>query len=317
MTQPLISVVVPVFNEEDNVQPFHDALRAAMEGQPYDWEIVFVNDGSRDRTLDVIRELHAQDARVHALSFSRNFGSHAALAAGLKAARGDAVAVISVDLQDPPALIPQFARAWQEGHDIVWGVRATRDDPPMKKLLARSFYALLRRFVYPDWPVDGMDCGLFSRRVVELYTALPERNSFLFATVFGFGFRQARIPYQRGARARGQSKWPFWKRMKAALDLLISFSYVPVRAMTALGLLVSSVSFLYGALIIYRRVVLGLGGEGWPSTMVAVLFLGGVQLVMLGVLGEYLWRIAEQVNARPRYIVMEMIGPRAGDSPGD
>jgi len=267
-----------------------------------------VDDGSRDRTFQLVSELARQDPRVKALRFSRNFGSHPAMTAGMRHARGDAAVIISVDLQDPPALIGRFIQQWRAGYHVVWGVREGRDDPWSKKLLANGFYALIRRIAIPDYPPQGMDCGLFDRKVIEAFNGFAEVSRIVPTLLIWAGFRQTLVPYFREARRSGESKWPLAKRIKAAIDIIVSFSYLPIRFMSYLGMFISCLGFLYAAFLIVRRVFFGLGGAGWPSVMVAILFLGGVQLLMLGILGEYIWRTSEQVRARPLYIVMDDIG---------
>lgn len=301
----LVSIVVPVFNEEVSIGPFYAALESALGRIDADFEILFVDDGSTDSSYRILTELVRKDPRVRAVRFSRNFGSHAALTAGLHECRGDAAVMISVDLQDPPDLIAEFVRTWREGYDVVWGVRGTRDDPWSKALLARTFYGLIRKMAFANYPAEGMDFGLIDRKVINILNNLPEANRFVFALIVWSGFRQTSIHYHRGARKLGVTKWPLGKRIKSALDVIVSFSYLPIRFVSYMGIFVSFASFLYGAFLIVRRVFFGLGGAGWPSIMVAVLFLSGVQLIVLGVLGEYIWRTSDQVRGRPLYIVME------------
>jgi glycosyltransferase involved in cell wall biosynthesis len=309
MSEPtLISVVVPVYNEETNIEPFYAALWEAIAGLDVGFEVIFVDDGSTDQTFELIHDLACQDKRVKALRFSRNFGSHSAMTAGMRYARGDAVVLISVDLQDPPALIGEFIEKWRAGYQVVWGVRQGRDDPWSKKVLANGFYALIRRIAIPDYPPQGMDCGLFDRRVIEAFNHFSEVSRIVPTLLIWTGFRQTLVPYHREARRSGESKWPLAKRIKAAIDIIVSFSYFPIRFMSYLGIFISCISFVYASFLIVRRVVFGLGGSGWPSVMVAILFLGGLQLIMLGILGEYIWRTSEQVRGRPLYILMEEVG---------
>lgn len=311
----LISVVVPAMNEEENVQPFYDAVTAVTdELSEYDWEFIFVDDGSTDQTLPRIQALREKDARVHALQLSRNFGSYAALRAGFDYAHGDAVITISADLQDPPMLFRPFLERWQQGYHTVWGVREQRDDGWGKKLLASMFYRLIRRLALAYLPTGGMDCGLFDRKVINAFRQIPDRNSITFMTIYWMGFRQARIPYHRQRRRLGTSKWPIGKRAKAAVDVITLFSYLPIRLCTYIGLAVSTISILGALLILLNKIMWGIGGWGWPSVMVALLFLGGVQLIMLGTIGEYLWRISSEVRGQPQYIIMTEIG-FGNDSP--
>ncbi len=307
----LISVVVPVLNEEENIQPFYDAaVDATRDLTDFDWEFIFVDDGSTDRTAACILALRERDPRVRILQLSRNFGSYGALRAGLDYARGDAVITISVDLQDPPELFRSFVALWQEGNQIVWGARVQRDDPWTKKALASLFYALLRRLALTDLPTAGMDCGLFDRVVVNAFQQIADKNAITFMTIYWMGLQQARVPYHRQRRQLGTSKWPVGKRMKSALDVITSFSYLPIRMASYLGLTISILSLLAAILVLLNRLVFGFGelGWGWPSLIITMLFLGGVQLVMLGIIGEYLWRISSQVRGHPQYIVMRQVG---------
>jgi dolichol-phosphate mannosyltransferase len=305
----VISVVVPAMNEEQNVAPFYDAVAGVTDSlSGFEWEFLFVDDGSTDGTVERLLKLRESDARVRVIQLSRNFGSYAALRAGFDYASGDAVITISADLQDSPDLFRAFVERWQEGYHIVWGVRAQRDDPWSKKLLAGLFYRIIRRLALPNLPSAGMDCGLFDRRVVESFRLIPDKNAITFMTIYWMGFRQASIPYHRQRRQFGESKWPFRKRLKSAVDVITAFSFLPIRVSSYLGLAVSVISFFAAVVVLFNKLVLGIGDLGWPSLMVVVLFLGGVQLVMLGTIGEYLWRISLEVRGRPQYIVMREIG---------
>lgn len=306
--QKLGSIVVPCYNEEANILEFHEAVTSAIKKMQMPFEIVFVDDGSTDSTFEMIWSLAEKDSRVKCLQLSRNFGSHSAILAGLHSATGDFAVMISADLQDPPEVIPEMVARWEEGYHVVWAVREGRDDPVLKKLLAGCFYWLLRRIALPDYPAKGMDYGLFDRRVLDALKGFTEVNQFLTGSIVWLGFRQTEIPYLRQARTRGVSKWPVGKRIKTALDAIVSFSYFPVRFISYSGMAICLLSFLYAVFLVFRKVFLGLGGAGWPSLMVAVLFLGGTQLIMVGILGEYLWRGVDHARKRPPYIVMERIG---------
>lgn len=309
-----ISVVVPVLNEEMNVEPFYNQLVCQIETlTELDWEVVFVDDGSTDQSVTQLLKLRNQDGRLKILRLSRNFGSHAALTAGLAYASGDAAIIMSVDLQDPAEIIKDFLAEWQKGNHMVWGIRQSRGDPWSKRFLANTFYRFCRRIALENYPEGGVDCCLLDRRVIEEFLAINERHAFLFATMLWMGFRQAYVPYERGSRVAGTSKWTLAKRLKSALDIVVSFSYFPIRFMSYLGILVSIVSFVYAADLVVERVFFGKGASGWPSIMVVMLFLGGVQLTMMGVLGEYIWRGTDQVKGRPRFIVMEEIGFERAD----
>lgn len=305
----LISVVVPVMNEQENVQPFYEAAKAVTDSLPdFQWEFIFIDDGSTDSTIERILTLREVDPRVRILQLSRNFGSYAAIKAGFDYARGDAVISISADLQDPPELFRSFTTRWKESYDIVWGVRERRDDPWSKKVAASIFYRLVRRLALTDLPDHGMDCGLFDRKVIDAFREIPDKNNITFMTIYWMGFRQARVPYARQARRFGYSKWPVGKRLKSALDVITAFSYFPVRLISYFGLTVSLIAFVGAVIVLFDRLVLGIGELGWPSLMITMLFLGGVQMFMLGIIGEYLWRINSEIRGRPQYIVMKEFG---------
>ncbi len=310
MTQKMISIVVPVFNEEGNIRNFYDRMSAAVAKLPYATELVFVNDGSRDNSLTILKELAESDKRVTVINLSRNFGSYAALNAGWETARGDAIMSISADLQDPPEIINEFLPHWEAGNDIVWGVRAGREDPFFKALFAGMFYIALRKLALPDFPKDGMDIGLFSRHIIEKYLALKEQNSIPFITIFAMGFRQIRVPYRRVARVAGTSGWPFWKRLKFAVDVLVDHSYVPIRLMTLSGVVIAGLSFLYGLLLVLLKVFFGYGGPGWTSLATLITFMGGIQMLFLGLIAEYVWRTNRDVKSYPSYYIMDIFSSR-------
>ena len=296
-------------NEEENVEPFYDAVRNVTDGLvQFEWEIIFVDDGSTDSTVERILALRERDPRVNVLQLSRNFGSYAAIKAGFDHARGDACITISCDLQDPPELFRQFSELWDQGYHIVWGVREQRDDPWSKRLAASLFYRLIRRLALADLPEHGMDCGIFDRQVVDGFRQIRDKNTITFMTIYWMGFKQARVPYHRQSRQRGTSKWPVGRRIKSALDVITAFSYLPVRLASYAGLTISVVAFVGAVVVLFNKLFLGLGDLGWPSLMITILFLGGVQMMMLGMIGEYLWRINSEVRNRPEYLVMNKHG---------
>jgi dolichol-phosphate mannosyltransferase len=295
--RPLITIVVPVFNERDNLRSFHGAVNDVLGALgDYDWEFVFVDDGSRDASFDVLSELGAADPRVWALRFPRNFGSHVAIAAGIDHCRGDAAVIMAADLQDPPALIRDFVGRW-------------RDDGRLRSWGMSLFYRLVRRFAIPTYPKGGTGSFcLISRPVIEAFRECTERNRLTFGLIAWGGFRETSVPYHRPRRLVGSSSWTLGKMVKSAIDTFVSFSFLPIRAISILGLAVSGLSFLFGFYVIANRLWFGARIEGWTSVMLAVLVLGGVQLVMIGVLGEYLWRILDEARARPLYIIERTVG---------
>jgi polyisoprenyl-phosphate glycosyltransferase len=310
MARPLLAIVVPVFNERDNLARFHDEVSAVMrELGDYDWEFVFVDDGSRDGSFDVLRMLHERDGRVTALRFPRNFGSHVAIAAGIGRSRGDAAVIMAADLQDPPALIREFVARWREGYDVVWGARSGRDDGAVRAWAMGRFYTLVRRYAIPTYPKGGTGSFcLIAKPVMDAFRQMNERNRLTFGLIAWAGFRETQVPYHRPSRLVGASSWTTSKMVKAAIDTFISFSLFPIRTITYIGLVVSGLSFLFGFYVLLNKLLYGTRVMGWSSVMLAVLLLGGVQLVMIGVLGEYLWRILDESRGRPLYIVERTIG---------
>ncbi len=303
----LISVVVPLFNEEGNVAELIGRITTIMDrvalGATDEYEIVAVNDGSRDRTLASLRVLQVGQPRLCIVDLSRNFGHQIAATAGLDTALGDAIVLMDGDLQDPPELIEAFLAKWREGYDVVYATRKTRKGESFFKLLtARIFYRTIRRLTNVSIPVDTGDFRLMSRRVVTALGATREKHRFLRGLVSWVGYRQIGVEYEREARYSGETKYPFSKMLKFAIDGITSFSEIPLRFATYLGFFVSVFAFVYAAIVVVLK-LLGLNEPGYTSIMVVVLFLGGVQLVTIGIAGEYLGRIYDQVKARPLYLL--------------
>ncbi len=316
-----VSLVVPVLNEEDAVPIFLAAVRAVVDREPYDFEFVFVNDGSGDRTLDVLLAEHARDPRVKLVDLSRNFGKELALAAGLQAARGDAVVPMDVDLQDPPEVLSDFLRAWERGAEVVVGVRRARvSDTVGKRVSARLFYRLFNRVSGNPIVPDAGDYRLLSRPAVDALNALPERVRFTKGLYTWVGFRQVPVGFDRAPRAAGTGKWKPWKLWNFAIDGITGFSTLPLRVWSYLGMVVALAGFFYAAVIAGRTLLFGKDVAGYASFMVTVLTLGGLVMVSLGIIGEYLGRVYEEVKRRPQYVVRRRVGfdaPRAGEDKGD
>jgi glycosyltransferase involved in cell wall biosynthesis len=306
---PELTVVVPVLNEERNVPLIAERLTGVLQGCVASHEILFIDDGSRDGTLAAIRTIAGADPRIRCVSFSRNFGKEVALAAGLDHARGQAVVMIDADLQHPPETIPLFVAKWREGYDMVYGQRTDRStDGRAYSGFARRFYRLFERFAETPLPEGAGDFRLVSRRVVEALKRLPERARFskgLFAWV---GFRQIGVPYQVAPRLHGETKWNYVKLFRFAFDGLTSFSTAPLRLATWTGIAISCLAFLYAFLIIVETLVLGRSVPGFPSIIVSVMFFSGIQLIFLGVIGEYVGRIFAEVKERPLYLVADEVG---------
>lgn len=304
-----LSLVVPVCNEEDNLSLLYEKLLQVLSPLPLSWELILVDDGSRDGSLSVMRRLREKDQRVKIISLSRNFGHMMALTAGLDFAAGDAVITLDADLQHPPELIPELVRRWQAGSEIVNTVREeTTGAGWFKSWSARFFYRLINRVARLDLPAGSADYRLLDRRAVNYLKQFRERSRFLRGLIGWVGFHQEFLPYRAAARQAGKTKYSFGKMFSFALDGITSFSAAPLRLAAYLGLLVASLSFLYLAYALYAHFLTDQTIEGWTSLLVVVLFLGGLQLIFLGVIGEYLGRVFEEVKQRPLYIVREKIG---------
>ncbi|MCS6839716.1 MAG: glycosyltransferase family 2 protein [Roseiflexus sp.] len=306
--RPTFSIVAPVYNEEVLLPEFYRRVVAAIEplGEPF--EIILVNDGSRDRSLQIMLELHERDPRVKVINFSRNFGHQIAITAGTDYARGKAVVVIDSDLQDPPEVIVDMIARWREGYQLVYGVRSEREGETVFKLATASlFYRLIRKITSVDIPVDTGDFRLMDRKVVDALKSMREHHRFMRGLSVWVGFKQTGITYKRDARKAGVTKYPLRKMLKFAMDGITAFSYLPLQLATYVGFSVAALGLLGIIAVIFLRL---LGNEllGQATTLVAVLFMGGVQLVFLGIIGEYLGRIYDEVKQRPLYIVADAIG---------
>lgn len=302
-----LSVVVPAYNEEEVIPELYRRLKAVLAKACPNYEIIFVNDGSRDRTLEIMRRLKNVDAHVGYVNLSRNFGKEIAMTAGLDVARGDAIIVIDADLQDPPELIPQLLKGWHEGFDVVYARRVSRaGETWFKKATARAFYRVIQRIGPVSIPEDVGDFRLLSRRAVDALKQIRERHRFMKGLFAWIGFPQKAIDYQRDARFAGITKWNYWKLWNFAIEGITSFSIAPLKVSTYVGLLVAMMSFLYALFVIYKTLMFGDPVQGYPSLMVVVLFLGGVQLVGIGLLGEYLGRMFVETKYRPLYLLDEV-----------
>jgi dolichol-phosphate mannosyltransferase len=308
----MLSVVVPLYNERGNVAPLLERLGAVTQRlrDAYDFEIVLVNDGSTDGTLTAIRGEMQRRPHIVLVNLSRNFGHQLAATAGIEIARGDAVVLMDGDLQDPPELIDAFVRKWREGYDVVYAVRRSRQgESRFKVWTARMFYRVIKRLTKVSIPLDTGDFRLMSRRVVEALRRSPERHRFLRGMVSWVGFNQVAIQYDRDVRHAGTTKYPLPKMIRFAMDGITSFSDIPLRFASYFGFTVSAVAFIYALIVVaFKLFSLKPPGytPGWASTIVAVLFLGGVQLMSLGILGEYLGRVYDEVKGRPLYLISDI-----------
>jgi glycosyltransferase involved in cell wall biosynthesis len=306
----LLSIVVPCFNEEEVIGETVRRLNEfASEVRDLDLEVILVDDGSRDATRNLIREICRVDDRYKLICFARNFGHQVAVTAGIDAAAGDAVVLIDADLQDPPEVIAQMIEKWREGYDVVYGTRMDRPGESLFKIAtARAFYRVLGRLSDVPIPLDTGDFRLMSRAVVETLKAMPERDRFVRGMVSWVGFRQTALPYRRAARFAGTSKYPLRKMVRFATDGILSFSTKPLQLSIAMGLLSAFFALLGIVYALTLRLFTNIWVEGWTALMIGVLFIGGVQLICTGILGEYIGRIYNEIKRRPLYVVQEYVG---------
>jgi dolichol-phosphate mannosyltransferase len=313
MRRRVLSVVVPVFNEAEVVGAFYERMSSVLRSlTDLDHELVFVDDGSTDGSLEELRSLSETDPAIKIVRFSRNFGHQIAITAGIDHAVGDAIVVIDADLQDPPELVREFVEKWEDGYDVVYGVRADREGETRAKLAtANVFYRILRRFTQVEIPVDVGDFRLLSSRAAAHFRQLREKDRFVRGLVSWLGFKQIGIPYSRDARQAGETKYPYRKMVKFAMDGITSFSNVPLKLASWLGYLASGLAFLYLASVFVQKAV---GGtvQGWATIMVAMLFLGGVQLICIGIIGEYIGRIFNEIKPRPMYVIEDVYSSAGG-----
>ena len=300
----MISIILPTYNEEGNLLELHKRLSAiAREIPDHDFEFVFVDDCSRDKTLDILLDIAKTDDRVKTIRFARNCGSHAAVAAGLQFCKGDVAVMLAADLQDPPEIIPQLLLEWEKGSKVVWGVRDKREGENFFTIAcSRFFYFLMNRLTNVSQPPTGADVFLIDRQVIEAFKQAPEKNTSVYMLIAWLGYSQTHITYVKEARHTGVSKWTTSKRLKLFFDSLISFSYVPLRFMSLLGVISAFLGLLY-SLVIFINAFRGIPVQGWATLMIVVLLMGGFQMIMMGTLGEYLWRTYDESRGRPRYVI--------------
>lgn len=304
--RPVLSVVVPAYNEQEVLPTFHARLAPVMEAIGLSWEVVYVNDGSRDRTLTIMEGLKAADPRVALVNLSRNFGKEIALTAGLDhAAATDAVIVIDADLQDPPEVIPDLVAAWRQGFDVAYARRRAREGETwLKKATAKAFYRVMQKVGGKvELPADTGDFRLISRRALDALLALREQHRFMKGLFAWVGFPSTPVLYDRAPRAAGETKWNYWRLWNLSLEGITAFTVGPLKVATYLGLATAIIAGIYGLQLIIRTILFGNPVAGYPSLMAVVLFLGGVQLMTLGIIGEYLGRVFNETKGRPLYIV--------------
>lgn len=302
------SIIVPVYFNEPNLSDTIPQLLALEEKLPgYRLELVFVDDGSRDRSLDVLldfREKHPEKLKI--VKLTRNFGSMAAIQAGFTIASGDCVGVIAADLQDPPELFVDMISHWEKGVKSVFAVRSDREESLLQKFFSNSYYACLRRFAIPGYPEGGFDFLLIDRQIVNEVNRIHEKNTNIMSLIFWLGHTHVMLPYVRRSRTKGKSRWTLSKKIKLFIDSFVAFSYLPIRALSVLGLAVAASAFIYGGVIFYAWTVSRIEVKGWTPLMILLAFTAGIQMTMLGVLGEYLWRTLDETRKRPHYVIDEV-----------
>lgn len=304
-----LSILVPAYNEEDVIDLFFERVRPILEGLTLEWEVVCVNDGSKDRTLELLWQWHERDDRIKVINLSRNFGKERALTAALDFATGDAVIPMDADLQDVPELIVRMVELWEQGFDIVNAVRTTRKgDSFAKRTSARLFYFIANAL--SDWhiPSDAGDFRLLSRRVCDVLRSMRETHRFMKGLFAWVGFPSTTIYFERNKRSGGVTKWSYWRLWNFALEGIVSFSTVPLKISSYLGLVTATISLLYAGFLVIRTMLFGDPVHGYPSLMTAVLFFGGVQLIFIGVIGEYIARVHDEVKGRPIYVIDSVRG---------
>lgn len=308
MKKTVISIVVPVYNEEAVIHESYRRLKAVLEAQSDSYELIFVNDGSRDATGDILKNICSADPHTRLVDFSRNFGHQTAITAGMNFASGDAVVVIDADLQDPPEVIPAMIAKWREGFDVVYGRRAVRKGETLfKRFTSAAFYRVLQKLTDVDIPVDTGDFRLIDRKVCDALKSVKERNRYIRGIISWLGFRQTAVEFVREERFAGETKYPLKKMIRFAFDAITSFSYKPLKLASYFGGAVSLAGFAYMMVVLYLKVFTNGTVTGWASMMAVSLFFNGVVLMMLGIIGEYIGRIYDEAKGRPLYVVQDTL----------
>ncbi len=303
-----IAIVIPVYFNELNLPHLLPRLVDVAKKVPqYDFEFIFVDDGSKDSSYDILCDFAKQDSRVVVVKLSRNFGSFTAILAGLTYSEGDCAAIISADLQDPPELIVQMVEKWESGDKVVLAVREQREESFIKRKLASIYYKLMQKYALPDMPGSGFDFVLIDRKIINILIEIKEKNTSLMGLILWTGFKRSILYYTRKKREHGRSMWTLRKKIKYFIDSFVAFSYAPIRFMQYLGSTVAFLGFMYSVFIAIRKIVYGFPVPGLSALIIITLIIGGVQLIMLGILGEYLWRNVDEVKRRPPFIVESIL----------
>ena len=303
-----VSIIVPVYFNELNLPALMDRLLALSSDNTYEFEYIFIDDGSGDNSYAILQEFAAKDSRIKVIKLSRNFGSFVASLAGIRNATGDCLTIISADLQDPPELILEMAKEWKSGYKVVLAVRKGRKDSVIVELTSSFFYWVMKKFVMSNMPPGGFDFFLIDKKVAQIVSRCQEKNTSLAGLILWLGFDRKLIHYNRAKRDLGKSMWTFRKRFKYFIDSITAFSYLPLRVASILGVAISIFGFLYIGYIFYLYFFIMIPPPGWSTIMVVILFVSGIQLIILGVIGEYLWRNFDETRKRPVYVVDEVIG---------
>lgn len=297
-----LSIVIPLYQNEKNIPVTYSKLKEEVIPNLDDYELILVDDGCKDNSYQEAMKLREIDNNVKVIKLSRNFGQHVAIYAGLEHISGDCAAVISADLQDPPSLLVEMVEKYKQGNKVVLAIRESRDEKWSQKLFSKVYYKLMRKFAIKDMPKGGFDCFLADKQVIEVLTSIEEKNTSLFAQVLWLGFKRAEIRYTRRSRDIGRSGWTLSKKIKLVVDSLLAFSYVPIRAISIIGIVDCIICLIMAIYIILQKILFG-ANPGWSSIMVVILFTSGVQMLTLGIIGEYLWRNFDESRKRPLYVL--------------
>ena len=300
-----LSIIIPVYYNEMNLHDLYEDLFTKVLQHLEDYELVFVDDGSQDASYAIIQELIQRDSKIVSLKLSRNFGSHAAILAGLNHCTGDCAVMKTADLQEPSSMILEMYAKWQAGNNVVLAIRSDREESVFQSFFSNLYYRIMRRYVLKNMPLGGFDCFLIDRKVIEVLRLMDEKNTSLMGQILWAGFKTDSIYYTRLKREKGKSRWTLQKKIKLVIDSVLSFTYLPVRFMTVIGLIFFLGSVIWAAFIIYQRIFGGIALEGWTTLMAFNLFASGLNLLTLGIIGEYLWRNFDATRPRPTYIVEE------------
>lgn len=303
-----ISIVIPVYNEEKVLEELYRRLVKVMDSLNYEFEVIMVDDGSKDNSLRILEDFCQRDKRFKLISFSRNFGHQTAVSAGIDFTSGDAVIVMDADLQDPPEVLPNFIAKWEEGYDVVYAIRTKRKEGFLKRMAYAAFYRILRYISDIEIPLDSGDFSIMDKKIVDLLKKMPERNRFVRGIRSWLGFRQIGLAYERDPRFAGETKYTFKKLLKLAFDGIVSFSKVPLQFASLMGFIVSAFAIIYGIGTFFQKILTDTTVPGYTTTIIMITFIGGIQLITIGIIGEYIARIYDEVKQRPHYIIKELKG---------